>query len=66
MRTKLVWRKANMLPTVMVSAESPQINGCHTSRPSGNAVSTNTTSATNPAALLATDKNAVTGVGAPS
>jgi len=30
MRTMLVWRSATTFPTVMVSAESTHMNGCHT------------------------------------
>ena len=66
MRTMLVWRSASTLPIVIVSAASTQMSGSYTSTASGKAMKINVTSATKPAAFDATDKNAVTGVGAPS
>ena len=66
MRTMLVWRRAMTLPTVIVSAASTQMNGWYTPSAAGKAMKISGTRATKPAALAATDKNAVTGVGAPS
>src|SRR4051794_16951317 len=60
-----VWRRATRLPTVMVRAASTQNSGCHTSLADGKATNTSVSRATKPAALEATDKNAVMGVGAP-
>jgi hypothetical protein len=42
------------------------MNGCHTEDALGNATNNNVTSAMKPAALDATDKKAVIGLGAPS
>ena len=70
MRTMLVWRKAVRLPRVIDNAASTQSTGHHESaaRPFGRKKPKYTIlmRATNPPALEATDKNAVTGVGAPS
>ena len=60
-----VWRSARTLPTVIVSADSTQMSGPYTDSASGNVRNTISMRATNPAALDATDRNAVTGVGAP-
>src|SRR6476620_10897937 len=61
-----VWRSANTLPIVMVSAASTHTSGPYTRSAVGNATKITRISATNPAAFDDTDKNAVTGVGAPS
>ena len=66
MRTMFVWRRATRLPTVMVSADSVQTSGPYTPSAVGKAVKMRSTRATKPAAFEATDRNAVTGVGAPS
>ena len=66
MRTMLVWRRAMRLPTVIVSAASTQKSGCQTSLAAGEADEDQLERATKPAAFDATDRNAVTGVGAPS
>ena len=66
MRTMFVWRSATRLPTVIVSAASTQNTGCHTSLRPEEADEDELSSATKPAAFDATDRNAVTGVGAPS
>ena len=66
MRTTFVWRSASTLPTVIVSADSTKMNGCHTFVAFGNARYTISTRATKPPAFEATDRKAVTGVGAPS
>ena len=66
MRTMLVCFSASTLPTVIVRADSTQMNGRYTSVACGNARYTIKISATNPAAFEATLKKAVTGVGAPS
>ena len=60
----LVWRSASRLPTVIVSAASTQNSGCQTSLADGKATNTSSSRATKPAAFDATDRNAVTGVGA--
>src|SRR5215203_5088785 len=52
-----VWRSASRLPTVIVSTDSTQTNGPYTPSSVGRA--------TKPADLDATDRNAVTGSGAP-
>jgi len=57
--------RATTLPTVIVSAERIQNTGCQTSLEPGNPTYTTVTRATKPAVFDATDKNAVTGVGAP-
>src|SRR3990170_5077793 len=66
MRTMFVWRNASTLPTVIVNAASTQISGPYTPSAVGKARKTVVVRATNPAAFDDTDKNAVTGVGAPS
>src|SRR5436190_23444089 len=66
MRTMFVWRSAMTLPTVIVATDSTQKRGCQMSIPSGKATNTSVINATKPAALDATDRNAVIGVGAPS
>ena len=66
MRTMFVWRSASTLPIVMVSAASTHTSGPYTRSAVGNATKITRISATNPAAFDDTDKNAVTGVGAPS
>src|SRR6478752_1158630 len=66
MRTMLVWRRARTLPTVIVSADSTQSSGRYTSSTPGKAMKISVMIATKPAAFDATEKNAVTGVGAPS
>ena len=65
-RTMLVWRRASTLPTVIVRTDSTQNMGSYTSLAEGKPTNSSVSSATNPAALDATDRNAVTGVGAPS
>ena len=65
MRTMLVCFNAMTLPRVIVAAERIQNTGCHTACEPGKPTYTTVTSATNPAAFEATDRNAVTGVGAP-
>src|SRR5687767_14763089 len=62
----LVWRSAIRFPTVMVITDSTQNSGCQTSSFPAKAMNTSASSATNPAVLLATDRKAVIGVGAPS
>ena len=64
-RMMLVCFNAMTLPSVIVAAERIQKTGCHTACEPGNPTYTTVTSATKPAAFEATDKNAVTGVGAP-
>ncbi len=66
MRTMFVWRSATRLPTVIESAASTQNTGSQTSLCPRNPTNTSVSSATNPAAFDATERNAVTGVGAPS
>ena len=66
MRTMLVWRSASTLPTVIVSAASTQMNGSYTPSAGYSATNSIVTRPTKPAAFDATDRNAVTGVGAPS
>ena len=66
MRTMLVWRSASTLPNVIVSTAITQISGWYTPSAPGKAMKTTDINATKPAALVATEKNAVTGVGAPS
>src|SRR3954470_8481799 len=66
MRTMFVCPSATTLPTVIDSAASVQKNGCQIAVADGNAMYTNCTNATKPAAFDATERNAVTGVGAPS
>ena len=66
MRTMLVWRRASTLPIVIVSTAITQISGSYTASAPGKAMNTTDIKATNPAALVATEKKAVTGVGAPS
>ena len=61
-----VWRSATRLPTVIDSAASTQNTGAHTSLRPKNPTKTSSSSATKPAAFDATERNAVTGVGAPS
>ena len=64
MRTTLVWRRAMRLPTVMVTrGEHPEQRlPRRRSRPQ-KPTKTSVSSATKPAALEATARNAVTGVG---
>ena len=66
MRTMLVWRRAIRLPTVIVSAASTQNSGPHTSARPRKPTKISWSRATKPAAFDATDRKAVTGVGAPS
>ncbi len=66
MRTRLVWRRATTLPMVIDSADSTHMSGRTTSVCPAKPIITSCSSATNPAALDDTDRNAVTGVGAPS
>ena len=66
MRTMFVWRRAMTLPTVIVSADSTQTSGPYTPSADGKAMKIMAIRATNPAAFDDTDRNAVTGVGAPS
>src|SRR5216683_4854588 len=66
MRMMFVCRSATRLPIVMVIAASTQNKGCQTSLLKGNATKSSVSRATNPAAFDATDRKAVTGVGAPS
>ena len=66
MRTMFVWRRASTLPTVIVSAASTQTSGWYTPSATGEGDEHQRHQATKPAALDATEKNAVTGVGAPS
>src|ERR1700756_4321354 len=62
----LVWRRATRLPTVMVRAASAQNSGPQTPYPPKKPTNTSSIRATNPPAFDATDRKAVTGVGAPS
>ena len=66
MRTMFVWRSASTLPTVIVSAASTHISGPYTPSALGKARKITRIRATKPAAFDDTDRNAVTGVGAPS
>ena len=65
-RTMLVCRSAIKLPTVIVSAASAQNSGAHTSWRLRNPTYTSSRMATMPPVFDATDRKAVTGVGAPS
>ena len=65
-RTMLVWRNATKLPRIIDAAARPQSTGCHMSAFGKNPKMTTDNSATNPPAFDATERNAVTGVGAPS
>ena len=66
MRTMFVWRSAARLPSVIDAAASTQRIGCHESARREEPEVDDVSSATNPPAFDATDRNAVTGVGAPS
>src|SRR6187402_1139435 len=66
MRTMFVWRSAARLPSVIESAASTHSTGCHESLDGKNPKRTIVSSATKPPAFDDTDRNAVTGVGAPS
>ena len=61
-----VWRSATRLPTVIDAAARTQNTGCQMSGTVKNPKKTIESSATKPPALDETDRNAVTGVGAPS
>ena len=61
-----VWRNATRLPTVIVSAASTQNSGPHTLDCAGKPMKMSWNRATKPAVFDATERNAVTGVGAPS
>src|SRR5213076_1752722 len=65
-RTMLVWRIATRLPIVMDAAASTHRTGSHDLPDSKKPKRTIVSRATNPPAFDATDRNAVTGVGAPS
>src|ERR1700686_2381864 len=62
----LVWRNAAMFPRVMEAAASTHSTGCHESPDGKNPKRMMVSSATKPPAFDATDRNAVTGVGAAS
>src|SRR5438128_3794386 len=66
MRMMLVWRRATRLPRIIDAAARPQMTGCHMSAFGKNPKITTESSATKPPAFDDTDRNAVTGVGAPS
>src|SRR5689334_2603807 len=70
MRTMFVWRSAARFPSVIDATASTQITGHHASVPDPftpkNPKKMMLRSATNPPAFDATDRYAVTGVGAPS
>ena len=66
MRTMLVWRRATRLPRIIDAAARIQMTGCHMSAFGKNPKITTDSSATNPPAFDATERKAVTGVGAPS
>jgi len=66
MRTMFVCRRAMTLPMVIVRAARTHTSGPYTSLALGKARKMTSIRATNPAALVDTEKNAVTGVGAPS
>ena len=66
MRTMFFWRRARTLPTVIVSAANTHTSGPYTPSTVGKARKMTRIRATKPAALDATDRNAVTGSGAPS
>ena len=65
-RTMLVCRSAARLPNVMEAAARIQTIGCHESLELKNPNLMIVSRATKPPAFDATDRNAVTGVGAPS
>ena len=67
MRTMFVWRRASTLPTVIVSAdEHPDERPVHAVGRREGEEDHERCRATKPAAFDDTDRNAVTGVGAPS
>ena len=66
MRTMLVWRSATRFPKIIDAAASTQSTGSHESCDGKNPNRMMVSSATNPPAFDATERNAVTGVGAPS
>ena len=66
MRTMLVWRRATRLPKMIDAAASTHSTGSHESCDGKNPNRMMVSSATNPPAFDATERNAVTGVGAPS
>src|SRR5262249_37548094 len=65
-RTMLVWRRAVRLPSVIDAAASAHSTGCHAVCVPKKPKYTRLRMATKPPAFDATDRNAVTGVGAPS
>ena len=65
-RRMLLWAMATALPMVMDAAASAASSTAQSSDTSKNPVNSTRNRTANPAALLATDRNATTGVGAPS
>ncbi len=61
-----VWRSATRLPSVIVMMEMTASSGIHASRKIGSAVSVTRSRTAKPTAFGPTERNAVTGVGAPS
>ncbi len=66
MRMMLVWRSATRFPKMIDAAASTQSTGSQESCDGKNPKRMMVSSATNPPAFDATERNAVTGVGAPS
>src|SRR6476661_4688535 len=66
MRTMFVWRRAARFPRIIEAAASTQSTGCQLSGAGKKPKNTTVRIATNPPALDETERNAVTGVGAPS
>src|SRR6188474_3224974 len=65
-RTICRWRKATRFPSVMVRIDSTAKIGAQKSATGANAMNISWSSPANPAALDGTDRNAATGMGAPS
>ena len=66
MRTMFVWRSAARFPRIIDAAASTQSTGCQVSGTAKKPKKTIDSIATNPPAFDETERNAVTGVGAPS
>ena len=66
MRTMFVWRSAARFPRIIDAAASTQSTGCQVSGAGKKPKKTIESSATKPPAFDETERNAVTGSGAPS
>src|SRR5580765_210414 len=65
-RTICRWRRATRFPSVIVRIDSTANSGAQKSAFGRNAMNISWSSPANPAALDGTDRNAATGIGAPS